>query len=341
MNTTLTIGTRESPLALLQTQRVVDALTLLGFKSRIVPIKTKADRFLDKPLVDIGGKALFSRELDQGLISQSLDLCVHSLKDLEAELHPDLHIIATLKRDNPYDVCVLKPSDTPKTPTPPELLWPFLPKHAVVGTCAPRRKAFLLHHRPDLTILPLRGNIQKRLETLHQQNLDAIIIAKAALDRLNLNLPQSYTLKPELMLPACSQGVIAVVSRKNAFPSPYHNPEISSPLAPLNHTTTALSSRAERMSLSLLGCSCQSPVAAFAYKKNQNLHLSSAILSPQGNEIYQESSSQPLLEKPENLPENLGETVGQKLLHSLPNSLISQLNLTPRTTSKTTSKTLL
>ena len=331
------IGTRSSHLALLQAEKVAACLRENGIDYEICPQKTVADRFLDKPLTDFGGKALFSRELDVALLEDRVDICVHSLKDLESRLHPDLDILATLKRDPANDMFVLHPHSPYRREEKRQdtsIDWDFLPDRSVVATCAPRRKAFLLHKRPDLDIVPIRGNIERRLALLEKRNYHAIVLSQASFLRSHRSMQHTHLIDSSDMLPASTQGVIAVVGLKESHQHSVakRNPLTRQALANIHHQKTFLTSAIEREILHILGCNCHSPVAAFAaFDASGHIKVQAEILSHDGSERYSTAQSFSTPIKNENDSQNIGRTIGLQLLQKLPNSFISSLQLQPHT----------
>lgn len=322
--TTYVIGSRSSPLAMAQSKRVIDQLSLQGMNCEILPVTTYADRFLSKPLTEIGGKSLFSRELDKALINKKVDMCVHSLKDLESKLDPDISIVATLEREDPRDMFVLNPQSyihsSPSSVTDKSLIWSFIPKNAQIGTCAPRRKSFLLHFRPDLKISPIRGNIERRIKIMQEQSLDAIVLAKVSFLRLNIRLDNCITIPEEEITPSASQGVISVVMQNK---TDERLQILKEALIKINHKPTFNSSVAERSFLSSLNCSCHSPVASFATYNENALKLKGVILSLNGKQLYSQE-----LEKPFPFcPERQGRELAVSLASKVPESLLNQLNI--------------
>lgn len=241
------LGTRGSSLALAQTQLVVANLQDKNLSTAVEIIKTSGDMVTCKPLYDIGGKGLFAKEIEQALMECKIDLAVHSLKDLESHIHPNLVIAAVLKREAAYDVLLSKRGFTFAT----------LPINARIGTCSPRRQAFLKFHRPDLEIVPIRGNVESRIEKMEGLNLDAIILAAAGLNRLHLNQWRCEDFTTDFMIPAVGQGAIAVQCRSD-------DTQMRDILKLINCTQTWECISAERQMLAELGGSCRTPIAGYA-----------------------------------------------------------------------------
>lgn len=243
------IGTRASRLALAQTQLAVDAIRSISDCSfEIVHITTTGDRIQDRPLYDIGGKALFLKEIEEALLADKIDIAVHSMKDVPGRLPDGLMIAAALEREDPRDVLIstkaTKISD--------------LPPRAKVGTSAVRRRAQMLHMRPDLEICEMRGNVNTRLDKWRAGELDGIVIALAGIKRLGLYDPSyCHILSEEEMLPAVGQGVIAVEIRNN-------DQAMKEICDKINHLPTWQTLQAERGFLEYLDADCRTPLAALA-----------------------------------------------------------------------------
>jgi len=265
----LIFATRPSALARWQTAHVIRLLQAahpgLEFSEHI--ITTKGDRVLDRPLPEIGGKGLFTEELENALRQGEIDLAVHSLKDLPVEDSPGLVVAAIPEREAAHDVLVAANGYTLAD----------LPEGARVGTCSVRRTAQLLALRPDLTILPLRGNVDSRVRKVLNGEYDAIILAKAGLTRLGLQAHISEIFALNLMLPAPGQGALAVQCRADDVETRRVLEAIHDPLA-------AAAVAAERAFLSGLGGGCSLPVAAFAEKNNGQIILTGAVISADGKQ---------------------------------------------------------
>jgi hydroxymethylbilane synthase len=265
----LKVGSRASPLAQAQTQIVLNALKLSYPNDPFVQdidvklITTTGDKIKDHPLTDKGGKALFAKEIQQALLKKEIDFAVHSLKDLEHTSPAGLIVTAVLEREDCRDVLI-----TPSNSQLHSLL--DLKLGAVIGTCSPRRAAQLLHLRPDLNIVPLRGNVQTRLQKLEVEKLDAIILALAGLKRLGLWQKDNDQLKgyPQFrveilsldqILPAAGQGILAIECRED-------NENIKNILKIINHSDTYQCLLAERSLLNKIGGNCYTAIAALATK---------------------------------------------------------------------------
>ena len=252
----INIGTRGSGLAIKQTQLVQEALHKHGIESNITIIKTSGDRITDRPLYEIGGKALFVKELEQALQDNVIDVAVHSMKDVPYDMLDNLHIPAYLKRGNIYDALISNKAHNIAE----------LPLYAKIGTSSVRRSFFLKNLRPDLEILPLRGNIDTRLSKLPEY--DAIILAAAGLERLEQWDSQTcHIISPTEMIPAVGQGAIGIQSRKN-------DESISEVLALINHIETYNLMQIERGFVELIQGSCTTPMGCYVMTDDINLHAS-------------------------------------------------------------------
>jgi hydroxymethylbilane synthase len=241
-------GTRGSPLALIQTRGF---LGLLGYGEEVV-ISTTGDAVQDRPLASIGGKGLFAKEIHEALLDGRVDCAVHSLKDLETELPPGVVLACVLKREDPRDALVLaEPVATSGDP------FSVLPPRAVMGTSSVRRQAQLLHRRPDLTIGPMRGNVQTRLRKLREGTCQATLLAVAGLNRLGMALPEAVVLEPEVMLPAAAQGIIGITAREADI-------DLLARLAAIEDRHARIAATAERAVLAMLDGSCRTPIGAHA-----------------------------------------------------------------------------
>ncbi len=267
----LRIGTRGSPMALRQTELVRDRLLAAHpeFAApgiiEIVTIRTTGDRVQDRPLVDIGGKGLFAKEIDEALRDGRVDLAVHSLKDIETWLPDGIEIACILPRDDPRDAFLsLKAASLAE-----------LPKGAVVGTASLRRQAQLLRRRPDLRVVPLRGNANTRIRKLEAGEVDATLLALCGLQRIGLAHLAVEILPCEIMLPAVGQGALAVECRAD-------DAEVRDLLAPLNDRPSAACAAAERAMLMVLDGSCHTPIAALAEADGNRLTIEGLLLTPDG-----------------------------------------------------------
>ena len=259
---TFRLGTRGSPLALVQAGMVRDALMAAhGLAVEIVPIRTTGDRVQDRALAEIGGKALWTKELDRALHDGAVDACVHSMKDVET-LRPDtLAIAATLPRADVRDRLIGAASIAD------------LPERAVVGTSSPRRAAQLRRLRPDVSTTLFRGNVDTRLGKLAAGEVDATLLAAAGLERLGRH-DTGVAIPVETMLPAPAQGAVGVETLVEGAARDL--------IAAIDHLPTHAAIQAERAFLAALGADCHSPVAALALWDGETLVLRAQLLSPDG-----------------------------------------------------------
>jgi hydroxymethylbilane synthase len=271
----LTFATRPSALARWQTARVIQLLQAAypRLECSEYVITTTGDRVLDRPLPEIGGKGLFTSELEDAMLLGKVHAAVHSLKDLPVEETPGIVVAAIPEREAAYDVLVSADGQTLSG----------LPEGARVGTCSLRRTAQLLARRPDLTILPLRGNVDSRVRKVLNGEYDAIVLAQAGLTRLGLQAHISEVFPLEIMLPAPGQGALAVQCRAD-------DTETLQLLAAIHDPLTAAAVDAERAFLSGLGGGCSLPVAAFAEKHNGQIILTGAVISVDGKEAIRLSA---------------------------------------------------
>ncbi|MDO8461700.1 MAG: hydroxymethylbilane synthase [Deltaproteobacteria bacterium] len=271
--TALIIGTRGSPLALWQARFVQKQLEEQnpGLKVTIKTIVTSGDKIKKGSLAPFGGKGLFIKEIEEALLARKIDLAVHSLKDMPAILPTGLSIITVLKRHDPRDAFVSKKFSS--------LLG--LPRKSVIGTSSLRRQAQLKNFRPDLKILPLRGNVETRLKKLAAGKYDAIILSAAGLIRLGLESRIREFLATTLMLPSVGQGVIAIEGREG-------DETVFHAVRPLNDPLTESCSKAERTFLAELEGGCQAPIAGYAEPNGLALELTGLVASPDGRELIRD-----------------------------------------------------
>jgi hydroxymethylbilane synthase len=267
MQPLLRLGTRGSPLALVQARLVATALRdAHGWGPELIeiePIATSGDQLRDRPLSEMGGKALWTRELDLALLEGRIDFAVHSMKDVETIRPPELAIAAVLERADVCDRLVGAPSLA------------VLPRGARVGTSSPRRAAQLLARRPDLLIVPFRGNVETRLRKIQMGEVDATLLAAAGLDRLGRS---DCGVLLDDFLPAPAQGAIGVEVRSA-------DRRVRTLVAAIDHRPTHLCVAAERRLLEGLGGSCRSPVAALAVLEGDEIRLRAEILTEDGAEV--------------------------------------------------------
>lgn len=287
----LTFATRPSALARWQTRRVIQLLQAAhpGLDCREYVIATTGDRILERPLSEIGGKGLFTGELEEALLSGKVQAAVHSLKDLPVEDTPGIVVAAIPERESAHDVLVSADSWTMSS----------LPEGGRVGTCSLRRTAQILACRPDLTILPLRGNVDTRVRKAMNGEYDAIVLAQAGLTRLGLQSHISEVFPLEVMLPAPGQGALAVQCRAD-------DAETIELLSTIHDPVTAAAVDAERAFLSGLGGGCSLPIAAFAEKNDGTIILTGAVISIDGKQAIRLSAVD---DNPHRLGERLADLV--------------------------------
>ena len=270
--TPLIIGTRSSPLAMVQTETAADLLRAahpeLEGQLKVDAVKTTGDLVLDRPLSEIGGKGLFTKELDLALMDKRIDIAVHSMKDLETWLPEGMAIGCILPRADPRDAFI-------------SLTFPclkYLPQGARVGTASLRRKAILLNKRPDLDVDIIRGNVQTRLGKLAAGEFDATFLALAGLDRLGQRDVATEILSPEDFLPACAQGAVGITCRAD-------DERTLSFLSALDDAPTRQTVMCERAMLDALDGSCQTPIAGLAEINGDQMRLRGLIARPDGSEL--------------------------------------------------------
>lgn len=270
------IATRRSQLALRQVDLVTEILGK-NVEASILDIVTSGDKTLEKSLADIGGKGLFIKELENVILNDKADIAVHSMKDMETKIAQNTIISAVLPRGDRSDLLISDYSSFDE-----------LPKGAVIGTSSVRRAAFAKSYRPDLIIKLLRGNVGTRIAKLNNREFDGIILAKAGLDRLNINI--GHVIPKEIIPPASTQGVIAIQSTN--FKNTSLELNINNLLAEVNDKKTYYETLAERSFLGCLDGSCRTPISASAYvTENNNLILDGAIAKLDGTVVIKSSIS--------------------------------------------------
>lgn len=270
----LTIGTRSSALALAQAHevraRLMKAHNLPAEAFEIVPMSTAGDRVSDRLLADIGGKGLFTEEIEAALLQGRIDIAVHSTKDMPAVLPDNLHLSVFLEREDPRDAFI---STTGKHLCD-------LPQGATVGSASIRRQAMIRRLRPDINVVMLRGNIQTRLARLEQDRFDGTFLALAGLKRLGLENIVTHVMDPEQFLPAPGQGAITVESRIG-------DTAIDAQLASLSDRATHYEITCERVFMAVLDGSCRTPVGGLARVKDEKIRFSGIILTPDGTVFHE------------------------------------------------------
>lgn len=296
MRKKITIGTRSSKLALWQAEYIADCLhrQYPDLTVELMHITTKGDKILDVPLAKIGGKGLFTKELETAMLEGKIDLAVHSLKDMPTTLPEGLALAAITKRFDCGDALVSPMYKTLEN----------LPQGAKVGTSSLRRRAQLLHARPDLDIRSLRGNVNTRLRKLDEEHFDAIVLAVAGLKRLGFGDKITQVISPQICLPAVGQGALAIETRAA-------DSEIRQMLAFLHDDKTSDAAVAERAFLASVEGGCQVPVGVYAQvNKNNNLTVEAVIGSIDGKTLIRDSLSGKRKDA-DKLGRNLAETILQ------------------------------
>ncbi|MBW1851776.1 MAG: hydroxymethylbilane synthase [Deltaproteobacteria bacterium] len=290
----LKIGTRGSKLALAQSRWVKENIEARhpNIRVELVRIKTTGDKILDSPLSKIGGKGLFVKEIEEALIEKSVDLAVHSMKDVPAELPDGLTIAVFPEREDPRDALISRGN----------LTLDQLPKGATVGTSSLRRAAQLLHIRQDLNMVPLRGNVDTRLRKLESGELSAIILATAGLRRLGLADRITQVLSSERVLPAIGQGALGLEVRRD-------DEQTISHIKFLNHKSTEITIRAERAFLKKMQGGCQVPIAGFARLDAETVHLTGMVAELDGTNLLRDEIAGEM-----NQTEKIGITLAERLL---------------------------
>ncbi len=268
------IATRQSPLALAQAEFVQQQLQqqFPHYDFVLIGMTTSGDRFLDKNLFEVGGKGLFVKELEQALLAQEADMAVHSMKDVPMSFPDGLGIAAILERENPFDTFISRN----------KLSIEELPAGACIGTASLRRQCQLRAIRSDLVIKDLRGNVNTRLEKLHQHQFDAIVLAVAGLKRLHLDDQIQHILSPDICLPAVGQGALGIECRLD-------DDETKQIIATLNDVTTEQCVLAERRVNQVLDGGCHVPIAALAEIKQNTLFLRARVGTEDGKTILEVS----------------------------------------------------
>jgi len=276
----LRIGTRGSPLALVQARTVAARLSAaLGAREQeieLVVIKTSGDVIQDRPLADEGGKGLFTKEIEEALLEGRVDLAVHSAKDMPTFSQPGLMLAACLEREDPRDVFISRKAKSLSE----------LPKGATLGTASLRRQAIAKRLRPDLKVTPLRGNVETRLRKLDEAQVDATILALAGLKRLGLQAHATKIMDATEFLPAVGQGAIGIETRAD-------NKRVRDMLAKIDHADTSTALACERAFLAELDGSCKTPIGGHATLAGGVLHFRGLIVKPDGSAAHETSVAGP------------------------------------------------
>ena len=299
------VGTRDSQLALWQANWVVDRLSKLNpsYSFRIQGIKTQGDNILDVALAKIGDKGLFTKELETSLLSDEIDLAVHSMKDLPTDLPSGLAVGAVCEREYPGDVLV----------SPHGYTLDKLPEGAVIGTSSLRRTAQLLHYRPDLKIVNIRGNLNTRLRKMAEENMDAIVLAFAGIHRLGLADRITERIPMEICLPAVGQGSVGIEIR-------HLDEEIMDIVETIDHRPSRIAISAERNLLKRLEGGCQVPIGAYGQVIGHEIKMQGLIASLDGQQLVRDAMSGPVNEAAKigvKLAESLLKTGGREILRAV------------------------
>ncbi len=300
------IGTRGSKLALWQTEfvrkKLAEIFPEVEFEVKI--IKTKGDKILDSPLSKIGDKGIFTREIEIELLNKEIDLAVHSLKDLPTKLPDGLTIGAVTEREDVRDVLISKDS----------LSLDKLPQNAIIATGSLRRRAQLLHFRPDFKFVDLRGNIDTRFRKFDESNWDGMVLAFAGVNRMNYIDRISQLIPTDIILPAVGQGAIAVEVREDDL-------EILNMVEKINHKETELATKVERALLKHLEGGCQIPIGAFAFVSNGKIKLSAMISNLDGTFMVRDSIEGDI----DGDVEKIGFELAERLLEQGGNKILDEI----------------
>ena len=286
---TAILGTRGSRLALVQAEECAATLRAAGIAVEIRVIRTTSEHHPEMPLAVIDQRDVFTRQLDEALLSGEIDLAVHSLKDVPTEPPEWVDLVAITRRRDPSDVLVSDGSHTLED----------LPQGAVVATSSQRRRAQLLYRRPDLEVVGIRGNVDTRVRKMREGAADAVVLARAGLERLGLDAPHTV-IPPDVMLPAVGQGALTVAARENS-------PLRETVRGALNHSPTERAVQAERNMLRTLEGGCRVPVGALAVARDDDVRLRGIVASPDGALVYRGDAMG-------SDPDEVGERLAQDLL---------------------------
>lgn len=292
------IGTRSSALAQAQADQAIETLRACFPEGTIlekVLITTSGDTHLEDSLSEVGGKGLFTKEIEEALLRAEIDLAVHSMKDVETHLPEGLTIPAMLPREDVRDVLISRKGWTLEQ----------LPQHSVIGTSSLRRAAMVRHHRPDVTIIPFRGNVLTRLKKLEDGVADATLLAMAGLNRLKLEVEGMSVFDPETFIPAVAQGAVGLQCRSD-------DDFVKERLSMRNDEETFACATAERAMLRVLDGSCRTPIAGYATLKGKAMTLRGMVLKPDGSHVESHYRQWDDID-----PAAAGEEVGHRLLEKI------------------------
>lgn len=305
----LKVGTRGSPLALRQVEMVRHELmkTRPDLKIEVVPIKTSGDwssEIGEARLADTGGKGQFAKEIEAALLAGAIDCAVHSMKDMESVLPEGLVIDHMLRREDPRDAFLSRN----------KMRSDEIPAGAVIGSSSLRRQSFLLAKRQDLKVVPLRGNVQTRLDKMKAGQVDALVLAYAGLKRLGLEQEITELFETDIMLPSAGQGAIGIECRKD-------DQDVLSIFGQISDLETVVCVSAERAALAALGGTCHTPVGAHAVLLDGQLRLIVKVASPDGKSIYGNEATESVAIPAEAAA--LGRALGESLRPTIPAGLLS------------------
>jgi hydroxymethylbilane synthase len=307
MTQTIRIATRKSPLAMWQAEEVARQLKLnhTDLEVEFVKMTTKGDKILDAPLAKIGGKGLFVKELEQGMLDGIADIAVHSMKDVPMAFPPGLHLPIILEREDPRDAFVSNNYNT----------FADLPDNARIGTSSLRRQLQVKANMPLAQILDLRGNVNSRLQKLDNGDYDAIILATAGLVRLGFHERIKARIEPEQSLPSVGQGAVGIECREG-------DEDIMTLLAPLNHADTHLRLSAERAFNNRLNGGCQVPIAGYSILEGDEIYLRGLVGRPDGSKVVRDE-----IRGPSTKAEELGTELAEKLLGQGAEAILKELDM--------------
>lgn len=293
----LVVATRKSALALAQSRAFVARLRALHPELELeeLTLTTTGDAVQDRALAEIGGKGLFVKEIEEALLDGRADIAIHSLKDVPPRLLPSLSIECVPEREDPRDVLVSR-SGRPLAELPPG---------SRVGTGSLRRRVQLLAFRRDLEVVPIRGNVDTRLRKCESGELDAVVLARAGLNRLGLAAKATESIAPEVMLPAVAQGALGIEQRAD-------DEEVTQLLSPLSHPDTKILVSAERGVMHAVAGNCTTPVAAFGVRRGDALHLRAFLAEPDGTRPRHAETTRPFPADAAQAAE-IGEELGSAL----------------------------
>jgi len=288
------VGSRASRLALVQADIIIGLLKekFPQYTYEVIKIQTMGDKILDKTLDKIGGKGLFVKEIQKALIEGTIDLAIHSMKDMPAESPEELMLVAITKREDPRDALVTRNN----------IGFDELPQQAVIGSSSLRRQAQLLSLRRDLDIRAIRGNVETRIKKLELENMDGVILAVAGLKRLGLEEEIKHYFELEDFIPAVGQGALGCEIRRS-------DEELKEMLTAINHAESFGAVMAERSFLRVLEGGCHVPIGAYGKKEGNDLILTGMVATPDGEKILKEQLRGSFYEY-----EGLGKALGEKLI---------------------------